>query len=264
MTMRHDFRGLAVSQTGGIDALMSDGSAGQETLGQLMKRPAISIGAAFVAVGFAGLVVAVGYLCSLPQANPKFDRLVAELPLKPTTKPASSDRAMAMPAQEPTATPLAVGLPPRPEAPLPQSVVAEPSAIAAEAAVATASPLSGPLASAEPVPSTETVAREITPTRARPTAFADAPSPLAAGGKGYRLQLGAMRTPESAREEWDRLERQNADLLGKLAYAAPRVDLGSRGVFYRIQVGPVTEAAAADRTCNELKRRGVGCILVKP
>lgn len=264
MTMRHGFRGLAVSQTGGIDALMSDGPAGHETLGQLMKRPAISIGAAFVGVGFAGLVVAVGYLCSLPQANPKIDRLIAELPFKPPAKPAAPDLAMAMPAQAPTATPLALGLPARPETPLPQSALAEPSTITAEATAATASPLSGPLAAAEPVSSTETVAREITPTPARPTAAAGTPSSPAAGGKGYRLQLGAMRTPESAREEWGRLERQNADLLGKLAYAAPRVDLGNRGVFYRIQVGPVTEAAAADRTCNELKRRGVGCILVKP
>jgi hypothetical protein len=43
-----------------------------------------------------------------------------------------------------------------------------------------------------------------------------------------------------------------------------RVDLGDRGIFYRIQAGPVADAAAAERTCNELKRRGVGCLLVKP
>jgi cell division septation protein DedD len=88
--------------------------------------------------------------------------------------------------------------------------------------------------------------------------------PPPAAAKGYRLQLGAMRTPEAAKEEWDRLQHQNGDLLGKLAYAAPRVDLGNRGVFYRIQAGPMAAATDANRACSELKHRGVSCILVKP
>jgi cell division septation protein DedD len=87
-----------------------------------------------------------------------------------------------------------------------------------------------------------------------------APAPA----KGYRLQLGAMRTQESAQQEWQRLQHQHGDVLGKLAYAAPRVDLGSRGVFYRIQAGPIAAAADASRACNQLKQRGVSCLLVKP
>jgi hypothetical protein len=37
-----------------------------------------------------------------------------------------------------------------------------------------------------------------------------------------------------------------------------RADLGDRGVFYRLLTAPVAEA---DRICNELKRRNVGCLI---
>jgi cell division septation protein DedD len=92
-----------------------------------------------------------------------------------------------------------------------------------------------------------------------------APRPAAPPStKGYRLQLGSVRTPEGARREWERLRQENGDVLGTLAYSPQRVDLGDRGIFYRIQAGPIGDSAAAERECNELKRRGVGCILVKP
>jgi len=43
-----------------------------------------------------------------------------------------------------------------------------------------------------------------------------------------------------------------------------RVDLGEKGVFYRVQAGPLADAAAAERLCAELKERKQGCIVVKP
>jgi hypothetical protein len=86
----------------------------------------------------------------------------------------------------------------------------------------------------------------------------------ASGVHAYRLQLGAMRTPEAAGHEWERLKRRHADLLGALEYGAQRVDLGPRGLFYRIQAGPLADAAQAERRCAELKHRGEGCIIVKP
>ena len=81
---------------------------------------------------------------------------------------------------------------------------------------------------------------------------------------GYRLQLGALRTEESAKQEWMKLKKAQGDLLGGLNAAWPRADLGERGVYYRIQAGPVGDATTAERICGELKRRNVGCILVRP
>jgi cell division septation protein DedD len=89
-------------------------------------------------------------------------------------------------------------------------------------------------------------------------------SPAATPGKGYRLQIAAVKTQDAAKEEWDRIRRQNSDILGSLSFIADRVDLGDRGVFYRVQAGPITDAQEGDRICTMLRQRNVGCILVKP
>ncbi len=84
------------------------------------------------------------------------------------------------------------------------------------------------------------------------------PAPAKAGG--IRLQLGSVRSEDAARHEWDRIKRTNSDLLGSLSATPMRADLGDKGVFYRIQTGPVTDA---DRICGELKRRNIGCIIAR-
>ena len=167
---------------------------------------------------------------------------------------------------------------PPPETPLPRPAVPEPvpdvPAItppqAPPAAVATAappvsavtSPPSPPPASATAVPAAPPAAAAPPQTKPSATpATAPAATPV---GKGYFLQLGAGRSAEGAKQEGERLRQRQADLLGTLSLITPRVDLGERGTFYRIQVGPIADAAQAERRCNELKRRGVGCILVKP
>jgi hypothetical protein len=152
---------------------------------------------------------------------------------------------------------------PLPEAPLPRPAPVEPlvaippppapSANAPETATAPGAVAVAPTAPAPPPPTAAKIA---------PTAVA-APPPAAAG-KTYRLQLGAVRSPEAAKLEFERLKRLNGDVLGMLGYTAERVDLGARGIFYRIQAGPLADAAVAERECSALNRRGVGCLLVKP
>lgn len=78
-----------------------------------------------------------------------------------------------------------------------------------------------------------------------------------------QVRVGSVRSPEAAREEWTRLKRENADLLGSLRANAIRTDLGEKGIYYRIEAGPFAEAAAAERLCGELKRRNRGCILAR-
>ena len=43
-----------------------------------------------------------------------------------------------------------------------------------------------------------------------------------------------------------------------------RADLGDKGVFYRLQAGPLSDAAAAETLCGKLKQRNVGCLIVRP
>jgi hypothetical protein len=96
------------------------------------------------------------------------------------------------------------------------------------------------------------------PAPPKPTAGQAAPK---AGGT--RLQLGSVRSEEAARQEWERIKRKNADLLGSLSAAPIRADLGDKGVYYRIQTAPVADPAAAERLCNQLKQRDIGCIIAR-
>jgi cell division septation protein DedD len=97
---------------------------------------------------------------------------------------------------------------------------------------------------------------------AAPKALPKPPAPAPAAG-GTRIQLASVRSPEAARQEWDRLKHDNSDLLGKLTANAVRADLGEKGIYYRVEAGPLTDKAAADRLCKALKERGLGCSLVK-
>ena len=76
------------------------------------------------------------------------------------------------------------------------------------------------------------------------------------------VRLGSLRSPEAAREEWQRLKRENGDLLGALKANAVSVDLGEKGIWYRIMAGPLDDAGA-ERLCSEMKRRNQGCIVAR-
>ena len=71
-----------------------------------------------------------------------------------------------------------------------------------------------------------------------------------------------MRSPEEAREEWQRLKRANGDLLGNLRANAVSVDLGEKGIWYRIMAGPL-DGAGAERLCIEMKQRNHGCAIAR-
>ncbi|MBV9551259.1 MAG: SPOR domain-containing protein [Alphaproteobacteria bacterium] len=94
-------------------------------------------------------------------------------------------------------------------------------------------------------------------------ALAKPPAKPAAAGAGMRVQLASLRTPEAAREEWTRLKRDNDDLLGNLTAIAVRADLGERGIYYRVEAGPVADKTTAQRLCKALKERDLECHLVQ-
>ena len=147
---------------------------------------------------------------------------------------------------------------PVPETPLPRpATTSNPVAQTAAPSTVAATPQT-PVA---PTQETPTATPQPAPSASKPQAAA---VPVPAGATGYRLQLGAVKTPEVAKSELDRIKRQYSDLLGSLDMSVERADLGDRGVFYRIHVGPIADATQAERVCAQLRQRGQGCILAKP
>ncbi len=101
--------------------------------------------------------------------------------------------------------------------------------------------------------------------KATPAPPPSAPVSPSVSGKAYQVQLAAARTPAAARGEWDKLRRKHLDLLGDLGLAVTKVDLGAtKGVFYRLRVGPLKAEADARTLCKALAKRKVSCLVVRP
>ena len=87
----------------------------------------------------------------------------------------------------------------------------------------------------------------------------------AAVAAGPRVQLAAFRSPERAEIGWGRIFAVHEDLLGGLAHRVVRVDLGEeKGVFHRLQAGPMADSDAAKALCESLREREQGCLVVAP
>jgi cell division septation protein DedD len=144
-------------------------------------------------------------------------------------------------------TPTASALPPAP----PTQVAAAPATVAPPAPA--------------PLPPADTAKSPTPPSAASPPAQSATPVVTKLpGDKAYRLQLASVRSADDAAKVWEKLKRANGDVLGSMNFTVMSVELPERGTYYRVLAGPISEEAAASFACDQLKRRGTGCILVKP
>ena len=89
----------------------------------------------------------------------------------------------------------------------------------------------------------------------RPTAPAAAP----AGGGGYVAVLASQRSQMDALRTFADLQQKYGVLQGK-SPSVQEVNLGEKGVFHRLMVGPPGSREQASALCNELKSAGyTGC-----
>lgn len=78
-----------------------------------------------------------------------------------------------------------------------------------------------------------------------------------------RIQLGAFRSRARAANHGRGLQRRHGNLLGRLNMVVERVDLGSKGIFFRLRAGPIANRQTARQLCRTLGKRRVGCFLVR-
>ncbi|MTJ80390.1 MAG: SPOR domain-containing protein [Telmatospirillum sp.] len=204
-------------------------------------------------------------------------------PRKPSIKPAfpapagKPGEGADTPASGPQISlPSAPGGQPAPAQPAPAGQAA-PASPAANTALSPAKPTTPPAkahaqkpAKAEPAKAAPPAAAQTAPAQGAPnqtapqTASAAAPAaPAAASAGGHWLvQLGALKSENDAKAEWQRVKNANKDVLGDYSANIMRVDLGDKGIFWRLRAGPMDEGQA--RTiCSNLAKRSQGCILAK-
>jgi cell division septation protein DedD len=81
---------------------------------------------------------------------------------------------------------------------------------------------------------------------------------------GIRLQLASVPNEADVDSEWQRLQRRLGKALDGQQMQVERADLGTKGVFYRLQIGPFTDRSAAKAACKNIKAAGGDCLLVGP
>ena len=90
------------------------------------------------------------------------------------------------------------------------------------------------------------------------------PNQIQAASKGQRLyfvQAASLKSLDSAKREWRRIFEDNrAALTGEQVYYE-RANLGDRGVFFRILIGPMNERDAARTLCAFLKQNDQTCVV---
>lgn len=88
------------------------------------------------------------------------------------------------------------------------------------------------------------------------------PTTPAASGD-FVVQVSSQRSEEAARSAFTGLQRRFPTVLGDQSPDIVRADLGSRGVFYRVRVGPMETRLAANDFCQSLKNAGGDCIVAR-
>lgn len=118
----------------------------------------------------------------------------------------------------------------------------------------------GLLPSQEPQkPAKRTVTASAKPAAAAKTAKAPEASAMDTEITGPVLHIASYRTEASAMKGWEEVTSKNKALLANLKPIVRRVDLGEKGIFYRLMAGTFPSLSAAEATCVKLKEANQFC-----
>jgi cell division protein FtsN len=178
----------------------------------------------------------------------------------------ADDNAPPAPAAQakPAPAPVVAAPPPAETKPAPEKSVAaveksvtkpvpaasKPAAVAASQAALT------PTASAPPTPLVAA------PPKAEAPAAAPKATEAIASGGAYELQIGAYKSTDEAEAAWKAYKFKHPSAAG-YSDDVRKADLGDKGVWYRLRIGPFSDKAAASEACDKLKADGGACMLAK-
>jgi TPR repeat protein len=109
------------------------------------------------------------------------------------------------------------------------------------------------------------------PSRPKPTASEEPAPPVKSeqhsppGGREWWVQFASFRTVAEAERAWQTLLRRADAAIGDVPRIVARADLGNRGVYHRLQAGPLRDQKAAADLCRRVHESlpGQGCLPVR-
>ena len=177
-----------------------------------------------------------------------------------------TDQAVATPSEGAPVVTAAPAAPPQPTArpaATPQSVVAQPAA-SGPATVNQPIQLTAPTA-APTAPATTPAPAQVAAIPAQPSAPATQgasaqalPSSVAPGD--FVVQLASLRSQEQARATFSNLQNRFGSILTGFSPNIQEVDLGDRGIYHRVRLGPM-DRADADSLCQRYQAAGGDCFV---
>jgi cell division protein FtsN len=126
-----------------------------------------------------------------------------------------------------------------------------------------AAPAMHPITSLDspPPPSSQVATRSATP--ALPSSAAAPPAtPAPQAISGVVLQIGSYKSEAEARQSWNSFKSNHEAAAGYQADVRA-ADLGARGTWYRLRMGPFADRKAALQVCARLKADGASCLLAQ-
>jgi SPOR domain len=105
--------------------------------------------------------------------------------------------------------------------------------------------------------------RVTTPMRTASVAPAERTAARAAGtgGHGYAVQLTAQRSEADAQAAFHNMQAKYPSQLGGRQVVIRKVELGTKGTYYRAMVGPFGNSSEASKLCSSLKAAGGRCFV---
>ena len=97
------------------------------------------------------------------------------------------------------------------------------------------------------------------PAVSEPAKLAKEAEPPKPAGPQPAVHLASYRSQKQAERGWAQIKRAHKAVVGSLKHEVSRVNLGKKGVYYRLKAGPFGSAAAAKAACGKLKRRRQFC-----
>ena len=90
------------------------------------------------------------------------------------------------------------------------------------------------------------------------------PAPSALSDPAVRFFAQIASVPEGAglHAELTRLKRLHGAVPEGRSLNLQRVDLGSRGIFFRLLIGPYAQRSPADRLCRDLRAAARDCLVL--
>ena len=89
-----------------------------------------------------------------------------------------------------------------------------------------------------------------------------APAAQASTGSAM-LQIGSYKSQDEANSAWTAYQKKHP-ITGGYSSDVKQVDLGDKGTWYRLRIGPFDSKSAASELCDKLKADGASCIPAAP